>query len=220
MHKRLQLSVTSPAESRLIAVLCRSMPDYVTPDHLSMAGLAGAALVFAGCALGNLDWRWLGLTTLGFLINWFGDSLDGSLARHRRAERPRYGYFVDHSVDALGNLLIAAGLGVTAAIRMDVALFALAGYLLLSISVFLQCHVMDEFPLSFLGVGPTEVRLILAVLTLATPWLGRIRFIVGGPFQSTAGDAIVFAFGLILDAIFVLHVLEVAGRLRRQAELP
>ena len=112
---------------------------------------------------------------LGYFIQWFGDSMDGSLARWRKIERPKYGYFIDHSVDGLVILLIMAGIGWSPYVRMDVALFALAGYLLLSIHAYFRRRVLGELKLSYMFGGPTELRFVLIGLTLAMMWLGPER---------------------------------------------
>ena len=137
------------------ACICRApSPPTGSPE----LALAGAALVFVGYAATRLHPAFFWLATLGVVVHWLGDSLDGSLARYRRIDRPRYGYFLDHSVDALCNLTIMTGAGLSAYIRLDVALFALLGYFMLCMYVFLYNQVSQRFQLSFLALGPTELR--------------------------------------------------------------
>ena len=165
--KRIQRNVLATAEQRLLNWLCARLPARVTPDALTVLGFCGALAILLGYGLSLWHIAWLWLAIGGYFINWFGDSLDGSLARYRKIERPNYGYFIDHSVDALANLVIVVGLGLTAFIRMDVAMFALGSYLLLSIHTFLAARVTAEFRLSYLAAGPTELRLILIAMSLA-----------------------------------------------------
>src|SRR4029453_17096326 len=156
---------------------------------------------------------WLWLSVAGYLLHWFGDSLDGSLARFRSIERPRYGYFVGHSADVLGALLILGGLGITPFIRLDVALIALAGYYMLMAHSFLAARVVDELKLSYISAGPTELRLFLIGLTVALYLFGHSgpRFGSLGPF-----DLIVGAAGLVLILLFVIQSLAMTRRLERQ----
>ena len=121
--QRIQQNILAVSERRLLTWLASRMPPSVTPDRLTSIGFIGAALVAAGYALSAFYVGWLWLSVVAYFINWFGDSLDGSLARFRKIERPKFGYFIDHSTDALGNMLIVLGLGLSPFLRMVVALF-------------------------------------------------------------------------------------------------
>lgn len=167
--------------------------------------------MFAGYALSRAAPAWLWLTVAGYAVHWFGDSLDGSLARHRGIERPVYGHFLDHSVDALGNLVGMAGLGLTLFVRMDVALFTVAGYLLMTVHVLLRVHATGTMQLSFAGGGPTELRLVLIALTLAMMGAGPLPVLPGW----SAYDLGVAAVGGVLVALFTFHTARVAAALRR-----
>lgn len=207
---RIQQNVLAVAERRLLNWLCAHMPPWVTPDILTAIGMAGAFAIFAGYAGSNwgVDWLWLAIA--GYALQWFGDSMDGSLARHRHIERPSYGYFIDHSCDGLATLLILAGMGASPYIRMDVALVALAGYLLLSIHAYLSARVLGEFKLSYLAAGPTELRLLLIGLTIAMMMLGYAP----GWFGAVSGfDLFVGIVGAILVLLFVMQTLTTARRL-------
>src|SRR3954462_7707813 len=130
---RVQTNVLAAVERRLLTQLCRLLPAWVTPDQLTGFGMLGSFAIFGGYVASNVSPGWLWLSLVGFVVQWFGDSLDGSLARYRHIERPSYGYFVDHSRDGLTTLLILGGMGLSPYVRLDVALIALAGYLLLSV---------------------------------------------------------------------------------------
>jgi len=187
------------------------MPGWVTPDRLTALGCAGAGLVFAGYALSRLAAAWLWLAIAGYAVHWFGDSLDGSLARYRRVERPVFGHFLDHSVDAAGNLVAMIGLGLSPFVRLDAALFAVAGYLLMTVHVLLRARATGEMQLSFAGGGPTELRLLLVALTLA--------MLATGPWPLWRGlalyDVAVVGVGLVLAVLFTLHSWRIAAALRR-----
>ena len=125
---RIQTSLLAAPERRLLDALCRRMPDWITPDRLTAIGSAGAALAALGYVGSWWSAKFLFVSSLGLVINWFGDSLDGSLARYRRIERPGFGYFVDHAVDALNMLVFALGLGLSPYVGMAAALLLLCSY--------------------------------------------------------------------------------------------
>ena len=165
--QRIQQNLLATYERRLLNWLCARLPAWVSPDGMTALGFFGALLIAAGFVLSNWGAAWLFLSIAGLFINWFGDSLDGSLARFRKIERPNYGYFVDHSIDSLANGIFITAMGISPYMRVDVALFALVGYLLLSIHTFIAAKVMGEFRLSYVGGGPTELRIMLIGLALA-----------------------------------------------------
>jgi phosphatidylglycerophosphate synthase len=194
--------VLTRGERRLLDWLCRRMPRWTTPDQLTFLALVSAAVIFAAYALSNADRDWLWLAVAGYLGHWFGDSLDGSLARYRAIERPRYGYFIDHSCDGLAILLILAGIGASPFVRVDVALFAVAAYLLLAVHTFLIAKVNGDFPLSHLGAGPTEMRLLLIGLTVAMYFDAPGAKLVPG---FSGFDLFVSACASIMLAVFLVQ---------------
>lgn len=209
--KRIQRNVLAAGERRILTWLCARLPRWVTPDGLTALGFAGSLMVLGGYALGLLDVAWFWLAVAGYVVHWFGDSLDGSLARFRAAERPAFGYFIDHSTDALANLIAMAGLGFSPFVRLDVALFTLTGYLLLSIHAFLSARVIGEVRLSYLGGGPTELRLTLIALTLCMIIVGPATL---GHSGFSAYDLFIGFVGAILVALFVAQTI-VTGRMLR-----
>jgi phosphatidylglycerophosphate synthase len=207
--QRIQANLLAKAERRALTWMCARLPRWVTPDVLTALGLFGAVIIFAGYALSAVHPAWLWLVVAGFVVHWLGDSLDGSLARFRQIERPEFGYFIDHSTDGLANLLILAGLGFSPFVRLDIALFALAGYLLLSVHAFLAARVVGELRLSYLNAGPTELRLALIAITLAMFAFGALPVFQG----LTAFDLIVGTVGLVLVVLFVIQTLVTARNL-------
>lgn len=213
--RRIQDNVLARSERSLLTWLCARLPAWVKPDHLTGLGVAGACVVFAGYAASRLDAQWLWVAVAGYVIHWFGDSLDGSLARFRNIERPRFGYFIDHSADGLGNLLILGGLGASPYVRFDVALFALAGYYLLSMHAFLAARILGELKLSYVAAGPTELRLVLIAMTLCMMALGPVQ----SPVTSfTWFDLVVAPAGAILILLFVTQTIVTARRISSQGE--
>ena len=212
---RVQDNILARRERDFLDWLCLHMPRAVTPDRLTGFGACGAALVFAGYAATRVHPAFFWLATLGFVVHWLGDLLDGSLARYRRIERPRYGYFLDHSVDALCNLAIMAGAGLSVYIRLDVALFALLGYFMLCMYVFLYNHVSQRFQLSFLALGPTELRAGLIGLNCWMYFSGDSRIAIAGETFSPY-DLVFCGAGSVFVSLFAVNVFKVARKLRRE----
>lgn len=160
-------SFTAASEKKLLIALARRLPAWVGPDHLTALGavaMAGAGLCYRLVAVSPL--AFLGVNLFLFL-NWFGDSLDGTLARVREKQRPRYGFYVDHLVDAFGAIFLLGGLASSGLVTPLAALSLLIAYLLLQIHIALKAHTTRVFQIAFGGIGGTEARILLAVLNLA-----------------------------------------------------
>ena len=225
---RIQQNLLARGERRLLDWLCPRLPGWVTPDGLTAFGFLGALMTGIGTAMaiGDRDWLWLGIA--GYFANWFGDSLDGSLARFRKRERPLFGYFIDHSTDALAMAVIAAGFGISPWVRTDVALVTLAAYYLLAIHTFLAARLMAEFRLSYLAAGPTELRIALVALSL---WMyasppGDVALRLWGRENFSQFDVVLVVLSLILVCLFLAQTTSTARQLaarerkdRREREL-
>jgi archaetidylinositol phosphate synthase len=201
---RVQQSWTAGAEKRALLWLAGRMPDRIGPDHLTALGLgaqmgAGAFYVLAA----SHRYALLGVVAC-LVLNWLGDSLDGTLARVRQRLRPRYGFYVDHMVDSLGALALMTGLGLSGYMSPWIAAGLLVGFLLLSIQSYLATHALGEFRLSFWRFGPTELRILLGLgnlVLLVKPWVhllgSRYRlFDVGGAIGMAGMALMVVAFTL------------------------
>ena len=160
---RVQLSVLAPIEKRCLIWLAHHLPSWIHSDHLTTLGLV--AMFLAGLSYWLARWNrmalWLAVFWLA--VNWFGDSLDGTLARVRNKQRPRYGFYVDHVVDAFGALFLVGGLALSGYMSKMVALGLLILYLMLSIEVYLATYSLGIFRLSFWKLGPTELRILIAI---------------------------------------------------------
>ena len=165
--KRTTRSLTAAWEKRNLPRMAAALPGWVTPDHLTGLGIAAAVAVGAGYVLASHSRYWLGLTLLGLVVHWAADSLDGTLARVRKIERERYGYYVDRTADAISTVVIGLGLGLSSYVDMQVALLMTIGYLLLMLYAEICAYTCREFPLSFGLIGPTEARILLGLFTLA-----------------------------------------------------
>lgn len=190
--------------------ICARLPAWVTPDQLTLVGFVGALIIAAGYILSWLSPVWLALSVVGYGVNWFGDSLDGSLARFRHIERPSYGYLVDHSVDALATSIFVGAIGLSPYMRFDVALLALIGYLLMAIHTFITARILGEFRLTYLAGGPTELRLILIAMTFAMPIIGPA--LLWGTYFS-AFDLFALTVASILVALFIVQSFSTARQL-------
>jgi phosphatidylglycerophosphate synthase len=168
-HQREHRSLLAHTERNLLIWLARRLPARVSSDHLTLIGLA--AIVSAGLAFAAIrqsPWSVM-IFVLALVVNWFGDSLDGTLARVRARQRPRYGFYVDHVVDLVGTTSLVAGIALSGLMHPVIALAALAGYLLVSAESYLATHSVGIFRISFGGIGPTELRILLALGAVFVP---------------------------------------------------
>ncbi len=151
-------------ETRVLEWIARRLPRWVTPDHLTGLGVVAAVGIAAAYLLSNGDKTWLWAASALLVVHWLGDSLDGTLARVRRTERPTYGYYLDHLVDALATAVIGLGLGLSPYMLLSVGLVIVIVYLMLSINTYLETYAFGVFTLGYGRLGPTEARIGLIVL--------------------------------------------------------
>ena len=173
--RRIQTSVLNAAEKKVLVWLAERQPEWMTSDRLTLLGVVGALVVAVGYILSNVDVRWLWLASFGFFLNWYGDSLDGTLARVRDLQRPVYGFYLDHCVDGVTMSVICIGAGLSKLLLLPIAMAVLSVYLLLSISVYINAHLKGEFKLTFAGLGPTEFRLIMIVVNTLFIYIYPLR---------------------------------------------
>lgn len=161
---RQQTSLLAPLERVCLNWLARNMPRWVKPDHLTLLGFAAMLIAGASYACAR-SWPAAALLTVNLClaINWFGDSLDGTLARARNKQRPRYGFYVDHIIDAFGMMFVICGLALSGLMSWNIALGLLVVYFMLSIDVYLATYTIGTFRISFYKFSPTELRILLAI---------------------------------------------------------
>ena len=159
--QRFNASVLGPLERPALAWMAAHMPARVTPDHLTVLGILGAMLAGTGYVLSRQSLLWLWLASAGLLFNWIGDSVDGTLARYRKIERPRYGFFVDHSSDLFGNVLVFLSLGMSPCAHFSIACLGLIAFLMCFVFTLLGAQVRSTMRITYLGFGPTEIRALL-----------------------------------------------------------
>jgi phosphatidylglycerophosphate synthase len=185
---RVHTALTANLEKRLLVWMARHTPAAIGADHLTAIGFAAQILAGAAYALAARDARALWLVNLFLFLNWLGDSLDGTLARVRNCQRPRYGFYVDHIIDTFGALALMGGLACSGYVHWPIAAGLLAGYYILSIESYLATYTLGRFYVSHGLFGPTEIRILLAagnVVLLTRPYAhiaGRtfLLFDVGG----------------------------------------
>jgi archaetidylinositol phosphate synthase len=194
-HVREHGSLLAASERRLLIWIARRLPAGVNSDHLTVLALLAMALAGGAFAAARVAPQALWLVIVALALNWFGDSLDGTLARVRGAERPRYGFYVDHVLDIVGISLLLGGLACSGYMAPLIAMVLLVAYLLVTAEVFLATAAHGVFRMSFLLVGPTELRIVLAIGTLALfgdphvdlGALGRYRLFDVGGMVAAAG---------------------------------
>jgi len=216
-HTRINDILLGPLERPALQWLAARMPGWVNPDILTSVGLLGSAVIFFSYWLTNITAHFLWLASLGLVINWFGDSLDGTLARFRKIERPKYGFFIDHTVDAVSTLLVVFGLGLSPYVKFEIACLALIGYLLMSVFVYIRTCVQGVFKISYGRFGPTEVRLIVIIANTIIYFLGNP--VVALPFGSlSVYDLIAGIVAIALTVIFLFSTIRQARELAKLGE--
>jgi len=173
-------SALGALERPVLAWLVRRMPSWVQPDDLTLLALAGAMTAAGGYIASRWSLEWLWLASAGLLLHWAGDSLDGSLARERNIQRPRYGFFVDHTSDLFAQTLIFLALGLSPCARFEIACLGLVAFLMAFVYSLICVEVHDTMRITYFGFGPTEIRALLVAgnaITISAgvldvrPWL-------------------------------------------------
>jgi archaetidylinositol phosphate synthase len=197
---RVHSSFLAAAEKRALVWIAERMPASVKADHLTILGFAAQIATGVCYALAARDRRMLLAAIVFLAVNWFGDSMDGTLARVRQQQRPRYGFYVDHMIDSIGAVAMMGGLALSGYMHPVIAIGLLIGFLLLSIQSYLATYTMGEFHLSFWRFGPTELRILLAIGNLA---LFRWAWVIDGHYRLFDVGGAVGLAGMVLILIFV-----------------
>ena len=161
---RIQNSLLSKAEKKLLVRIAKSLPESITPNHLTFIGVLGAVISGLGYFLTNYHPAFLWLASFGLLVNWFGDSLDGTVARVRNIQRHLFGFFIDHNTDALTQMIIAVCAGLSPYFSLHLILILIIGYYLLSIFTYINSILLGYFKISYGIFGPTELRVVVIVI--------------------------------------------------------
>jgi len=210
---RVQQSLLTRLERRALLWLAPRLPAAVNSDHLTLLALVAMVGVGASYWLSSVTPWALMAASLLLAVNWFGDSLDGTLARVRGKQRPRYGYYVDHVVDIIGTTFLFAGLMLGGVMHPAVAALTLLAYFLVSLEVYLATHSLGEFHMSFAGFGPTELRLLLVAGNTAL-FLRPTTSVAGTGLTPFDIGGLIGTLGLLV--VFVSSAIRNTARLYRQ----
>ena len=219
---RIQTSVLNALEKKVLVWLAERQPKWMTSDILTYIGVFGAVVIAAGYVLSTWDVNFLWLSSLGFVINWYGDSLDGTLARVRKTQRPIYGYYLDHTIDAINEVIIFVGVGLSGLIHLEIALLALVMYFLMTINVSINAHLKKEFKLTYACMGPTEFRIIMIIINTLFALIRPLRdfthsfTLCGHDFTLGALDYIGI---LIIIILALMHLTTVRSDIKGYAEI-
>src|SRR5215203_717050 len=182
--------------------MAAALPRWVMPDHLTFLGVVAATWIAFCYMKSNQNPLWLYGASLGIVAHWFGDSLDGTLARVRKITRPRYGFYLDHLTDAYSTTAIGLGLGLSPYMLLSVAFAGVIAYLMLSINVYLETYIFGRFKYGYGMLGPTEVRIVLLGLNLLAGGLSPLPFRIGG-IEMTVFDI----GGIVVTAVMLVLLL-------------
>ncbi|MEQ1948578.1 MAG: CDP-alcohol phosphatidyltransferase family protein [Bryobacteraceae bacterium] len=207
---RLHESLTAKIEKRILIWLAQRMPAAVSPDHLTALALVSQICAGAAYALAAEDDRSLWLVNLFLLLNWFGDSLDGTLARVRNQQRPRYGFYVDHIADTFGALALMTGLALSGFVHWQIAIAMLLGFYVLSIESYLSTYTTGYFRLSHGAFGPTEIRILITI--------GNVFLFTHPKVTIAGGQYLLFDIGGVV-AVTGMTVMALAAVAKQTAHL-
>ena len=196
---RVQQSLLARVEKRCLVWLARRMPAWVNPDHLTALGFASMIFAGASYALAHVWAPSLLVVNVWLAVNWFGDSLDGTLARERQCQRPRYGFYIDHIVDSFGALFVVGGLASSGYMAWWVAMGLLLSFYLLSINAYLATYTLGSFRLSYWKFSPTEIRLLIGAGNVVALLRPTIRLLPTHPrFFDVSGVVAIVAMAGVL----------------------
>src|ERR1700733_1129876 len=215
--RRVQDSWSAAPEKRALVWMAARTPSSISPDHLTVLGLAAQIGAGADYALASWNRYWLLGVIACLALNWLGDSLDGTLARVRQCQRPRYGFYVDHMVNSIGALALMGGLALSGYMHPWIAIGLLMAFLMLSIQSYLATHALGEFRISFWRFGPTELRILLAVGNLALFWKPVVHLLGQSYRLFDVGGAIGMAG---MASMLIIFALQNTLRLYRKESIP
>jgi phosphatidylglycerophosphate synthase len=191
----------------------------MSPDIYTAIGVLGSVIVLVGYILSRFNPGYFWLASFGFFVNWYGDSMDGTLARYRHIERPIYGFFVDHITDALSQVLVFVGLGLSPYVGFNIACLTLVAYLLMSVLVYIRIYTVGEFRISYGMLGPTEARALTVLLNTAMFFFGEqlwhLETGILGKIVINPYDLVVGAVGFLLLYFFLTTAYQESIRLAK-----
>lgn len=214
-QQAINTAITAKAEEKAKEIICPRIPKWISPDHLTFIGIIGIVMVSVGFVLGFLNRYYLILVPLGLIINWFGDSFDGSIARYRKRTRPNYGYYIDKIVDAVVMIIFGLGLGLSGFVKIEIAVLLTAIYLAMMINVDLLVYVKGEAKNSFGWLGPTEARIIGIIISIVMFFV-PIRYYDIYGYLVTQYDIVVLALSVLMFLILISEIVKNGIRLNKE----
>lgn len=219
---RIQTSLINSLEKKILVYMAQRMPKCLNSDHFSLIGFIGACIVGAGFLLSKVDIHWLWLSCFGLLVNWFGDSLDGTIARVRKQQRPVYGFYLDHTLDAINECIMFLCASFSAILQPAIGVAALILYLLLSLNVTMNAHLRSEFKLTYIKLGPTELRIIIALINICFICIKPLRdfalefSLMGNNYSLGFFDV---ACSIILLILTLIYISTIIGDIRYYSKI-
>lgn len=214
-QQAINTAITAKAEEKAKEIICPRIPKWISPDHLTFIGIIGIVMVSVGFVLGFLNRYYLILVPLGLIINWFGDSFDGSIARYRKRTRPNYGYYIDKIVDAIVMIIFGLGLGLSGFVKIEIAILLTAIYLAMMINVDLLVYVKGEAKNSFGWLGPTEARIIGIIISIVMFFV-PIRYYDIYGYLVTQYDIVVLGLSVLMFLILISEIVKNGIRLNKE----
>lgn len=224
--ERIQTSFLNGIEKKALVWLAARQPKWMVSDMLTFIGTLGSIVIAAGYILSSQSIHFLWLSSLGFIINWYGDSLDGTLARVRDMQRPIYGYYLDHTVDCINEAFMFLGVGLSPLMNLPLALMILVVYLFLTINVSVNAHLKGEFKLTYLKLGPTEFRVFAILVNTLFILVRPLRDfsqqvnILGHPAELRALDVAGIIILVLLVVIYLITIISDARAYAKADPMP
>jgi archaetidylinositol phosphate synthase len=216
--RRIQQSFLAVIEKKTLVWMASRIPAWINSDHLTLIGLIAMAAAGAAYWWSKTNRSGLLLVIICLAINWLGDSLDGTLARYRNHCRPRYGFYVDHIVDAFSAVFLLGGMALSGYMTPGVALGLLVAYLLLSVEVYLATYTLGDFRISYFKMGPTELRLLLCIGNLVLYFWKSSVHLLGRSYRLFSVGGTIGISGMVL--VLLISAIQHTVRLYRQEPLP
>lgn len=207
-------AITAEIEEKAKEYICPRIPQWIGPDHLTIIGIIGVIITSTGFLLGFFNRWWILLVPVGLIINWFGDSFDGSIARYRKRTRPNYGYYIDKIIDSVVIIIFSLGIGLSGFVKIEIALLLASVYLALMMHVDLVVHVQNMARNSFGLFGPTEIRIIGIIVSIVMLFLPVEYYNVYGHFY-TQYDLAVLGLSILMFGILIVSIIKKAVELHR-----
>ncbi len=206
-QQAINTAITGKAEEKAKEWICPRIPDWVHPDHLTVLGYIGMVITALGFVFGFANRWYILLIPFGLLVNWFGDSFDGSIARYRKKTRPKYGYYIDKIVDAIAVITLALGIGLSGFFKIEIALLFACVYLALMSHVDLVTHVQGQNRNAFGLFGPTEIR-IVGVLFSIYMFFSKVHYFNVYGYIATQYDIVLFAITVIMAGVLFVSIIK------------